>query len=155
MVVVREPKSGLGRARNAGIAKASGEILAFTDDDCYVSPDFLKQIVKVFQDERIGYMGGRVLLYDKTDTPQTIRTETQIRIIEPHSYVRPGELQGANMAARSSLISEIGATIEIPATILGGAGDDGLHRLLRVLLAVNQRAVEIEEHRAHPGHASG
>jgi len=109
MVVVSEPKSGLGRARNAGIAKASGEILAFTDDDCYVSPDFLKQIVKVFQDERIRYMGGRVLLYDKTDTPQTIRTETQIRIIEPHSYVRPGELQGANMAVRRSLISEIGA----------------------------------------------
>jgi glycosyltransferase involved in cell wall biosynthesis len=109
VVIVQEPKTGLGRARNRGIAEARGEILAFTDDDCYVSPDFLKQVMEVFKDERIGYMGGRVLLYDKTDVPQTIRTETQILVIEPYSYVRPGALQGANMAVRKSLIAAIGA----------------------------------------------
>jgi glycosyltransferase involved in cell wall biosynthesis len=107
--VVQEPKSGLGRARNAGIAQAQGEILAFTDDDCYVSPDYLKQILAVFKDDTIGYMGGRVLLYDKTDVPQTIRPETEVRVIPPHSFIRTGELQGANMAARMSLISKIGA----------------------------------------------
>jgi hypothetical protein len=108
VVVLEEPRSGLGRARNAGIATAKGEILAFTDDDCYVRPDFLKQILAVFRDERIGYMGGRVLLFDKTDVPQTIRTETTIRVIPPHSFIRTGELQGANMAARRSLLATIG-----------------------------------------------
>src|SRR5215469_8201036 len=39
VVLVYEPKRGLGRARNAGIARATGEIIAFTDDDCYVSRD--------------------------------------------------------------------------------------------------------------------
>jgi GT2 family glycosyltransferase len=107
--VVEEPQSGLGRARNAGIAQAQGEILAFTDDDCYVNPDYLKEILAVFTDGTIGYMGGRVLLYDKTDIPQTIRTETEVRVIRPHSFIRTGELQGANMAMRRSLISEIGA----------------------------------------------
>lgn len=108
VVVVEEPRSGLGRARNAGIAAATGQILAFTDDDCYVSPDFLKQILEVFKDQRIGYMGGRVLLYDPTDLPETIRTETKIRLIEAHSFIRAGELQGANMAVRKSLVAEIG-----------------------------------------------
>jgi GT2 family glycosyltransferase len=109
VVVVEEPRNGLGRARNAGIAAATGEILAFTDDDCYVSPDFLKQTLEVFKDQRIEYVGGRVLLYDPTDLPETIRTETKIRLIEPHSFIRAGELQGANMAVRKSLVAEIGA----------------------------------------------
>jgi len=107
IVLVYEPKSGLGRARNAGIAKATGEIVAFTDDDCYVSPDFLSRILEVFEDEKIGFMGGRVLLYDETDAPITIRPETGIRWIEPYSFIR-GELVGANMAARRSLIEKIG-----------------------------------------------
>jgi len=109
VVMVEEPKSGLGRARNAGIAATTGEILAFTDDDCYVSPDFLKQIVEVFKNDKVGYMGGRVLLYDAGDSPETIRTETEIRLIEPHSFIRAGELHGANMAVRKSLVAKIGA----------------------------------------------
>ena len=108
VVLVNEPKSGLGRARNAGIAKASGEIVAFTDDDCYVSPDFLSRILEVFKDEKIAFMGGRVLLYDETDAPITILPETKIRWIEPYSFIR-GELVGANMAARRSLIEKIGS----------------------------------------------
>lgn len=108
VVVVEEPREGLGRARNAGIAAATGEILAFTDDDCYVSPDFLKQMLEVFKDNRIEYMGGRVLLYDNTDVAQTIRTEIRIRVVEPRSFIRAGELQGANMAVRKSLVDKIG-----------------------------------------------
>lgn len=108
VVVVEELKSGLGRARNAGIAASTGEILAFTDDDCYVSPDYLKQVLEVFKDEKIGYMGGRVLLYDPTDLPATIRTESETRLIEPHSFIRAGQLLGANMAVRKSLIGKIG-----------------------------------------------
>ena len=108
VTVVNEPRKGLGSARNAGLAVATGEILAFTDDDCYVSPDYLKQIVEVFKDKRIGYMGGRVLLYDPSDAPQTIRTETDIHVIEPYSFIRAGELQGANMAVRKSVADAIG-----------------------------------------------
>src|SRR4051794_36185516 len=48
LIVVEEPEPGLARARNAGIAASSGEILAFTDDDCYVSPDFLVRIEERF-----------------------------------------------------------------------------------------------------------
>src|SRR5215469_9920321 len=107
VVLAYEPKSGLGRARNTGIAKATGEIIAFTDDDCYVSPDFLIRILEVFKDQRFGFMGGRILLYDETDAPITIRPQTDIRIIKPHSFIFTGELQGANMAARRSLLEEI------------------------------------------------
>src|SRR5262245_51141849 len=48
--LVREPRPGLGRARNAGIAGSRGEILAFTDDDCYPREDFLDRLVETFAD---------------------------------------------------------------------------------------------------------
>jgi len=108
VVLVSEPKQGLGGARNAGIAKATGQIIAFTDDDCYVSSDFLIQILEIFRDDRIGFMGGRILLHDQTDIPITIRPDTEMQIIGPYSFIQAGELQGANMAVRRSLMAEIG-----------------------------------------------
>ena len=107
-LLVSEPKPGLGGARNAGIAKATGQIIAFTDDDCYVSPDFLIRIVEIFRDERIGFMGGRILLHDHTDIPITIRQDAEIQVIRPYSFIQAGELQGANMAVRRSLVAEVG-----------------------------------------------
>lgn len=106
--LVNEPTPGLGRARNAGIAQATGDILAFTDDDCYPEPDFLEQIVKVFEDPAISYMGGRILLYEATDAPFAIRTDTNRTTIPPSSFIPAGLIQGANMAVRRSLIETIG-----------------------------------------------
>jgi glycosyltransferase involved in cell wall biosynthesis len=108
LVRVSESKPGLASARNAGVAQASGEIIAFTDDDCYVASDFLIRMCEVFQDERIGFMGGRILLYDDADAPLTIRPEKHQYLIEPHTFIRPGQLHGANMAARRSLLLELG-----------------------------------------------
>ncbi len=39
-----EPLSGRSRARNKGLAGARGEIVAYTDDDCYPREDFLSAI---------------------------------------------------------------------------------------------------------------
>src|SRR5690349_17754111 len=39
-----EPAQGLSRARNAGVRAARGRILAFTDDDTLVPPDWLLQL---------------------------------------------------------------------------------------------------------------
>jgi GT2 family glycosyltransferase len=41
--VVRQPNSGLAKARNAGIARAVGERIAFIDDDVLVLPNFLAE----------------------------------------------------------------------------------------------------------------
>ncbi len=45
---VREPRPGLSRARNCGVAAAAGEIVAFTDDDVRVDPCWLDGIVRGF-----------------------------------------------------------------------------------------------------------
>ncbi len=40
----QEPNQGPAAARNRGIEAATGEIVAFTDDDCLVPPDFLSRL---------------------------------------------------------------------------------------------------------------
>jgi glycosyltransferase involved in cell wall biosynthesis len=42
--------SGVSRARNNGLLRASGEIIAFPDDDCWYSPGLLKKIDRWFRD---------------------------------------------------------------------------------------------------------
>lgn len=42
--VVREPRPGISAARNRGLAAATGEIVAFTDDDVEVDPSWLRAI---------------------------------------------------------------------------------------------------------------
>jgi len=52
------------QARNTGIAKAKGDLLAFTDSDCVVAADWLDNLAKYWDDHTIGCFGGEVLSYE-------------------------------------------------------------------------------------------
>lgn len=53
-------------ARNTGIRAATGEIIAFTDADCYPKPNWLAELVQGFQDEAVGLMVGEVVAFPST-----------------------------------------------------------------------------------------
>jgi len=105
---VREPSVGLGHARNAGVAIATGRLVAFIDDDCYPEPELLEAIASVFDDPRIGFMGGRVKLHDPMDAPITIRDDDDTEFFAPFSVLPTGRLHGACMAFRRSVLEQIG-----------------------------------------------
>jgi len=105
---VLEPNPGLGNGRNAGVAIAHGEILAFTDDDCYPAPDFLDRVRAAFEDPSVGYITGRIMLHDPADYPITINESIIPRTFPPRSYLHGGAVQGANMAFRRSVLHDIG-----------------------------------------------
>jgi glucosyl-dolichyl phosphate glucuronosyltransferase len=59
MKYVREDRPGLSRARNRGAATASGELIAFLDDDTEPDPDWARRIAAPFEmDPAIGCVGG-------------------------------------------------------------------------------------------------
>jgi glycosyltransferase involved in cell wall biosynthesis len=102
------PVPGLGRARNVGIAGAGGRLLAFTDDDCYPRPDYLRAFVEVFEQHQIGFAGGRIVLHDPTDADLGMKDVDTPVEIPPHSFVPAGVVHGANMAVRREVVAAIG-----------------------------------------------
>lgn len=109
ILAVAEPRVGLAAARNAGWRSAAGEIVAFTDDDCYVAADYLDSIVQVFdEDARLGFLSGRILLFDSGDYPITINQSEQRREFSPFRFIAAGAVQGANLAFRRNILERIG-----------------------------------------------
>ena len=53
-----ENRDGISFARNTGGEFARGDIIAFTDDDCVVDKDWLKNLVTAFRDVKISVAGG-------------------------------------------------------------------------------------------------
>jgi len=105
---VFEPASGKSNGLNASLKIANGEILAFTDDDCYVASDFLSRVWSAFADPSVGYIGGRIMLHDPADHPITINESVIPTIFPARSFVCAGSIQGANMAFRRRVLLDIG-----------------------------------------------
>ena len=62
VVVSQTNGTGPGHARNLGLAATSADIVAFSDDDCIVDPDWLRLLVgPIDVSRRIVGTGGRVL----------------------------------------------------------------------------------------------
>ncbi|MCX6815388.1 MAG: glycosyltransferase [Candidatus Aenigmarchaeota archaeon] len=52
---------GRNPARNTGIKKATGELLIFVDSDCIVDKNWMKEIVRPFDDPTVGGVIGRTI----------------------------------------------------------------------------------------------
>ena len=108
VVLAHAPIPGGGRSRNVGVHASRAPLVVFTDDDCYVAPDYLTQLVRVFDGRTYGYVGGRVLLHDPSDARVTIREDAEFAEVPTHTIVRPGFLHGANLAIRHEVWTAIG-----------------------------------------------
>ena len=54
----RQENRGLSEARNVGASLATGEIIAYTDDDCVVDVHWLRYLVQAMQDQQVVAIGG-------------------------------------------------------------------------------------------------
>jgi len=108
VITTFELKRGLAAARNRGISQASGNIIAFTDDDCYVSKNYIDSIISAFENPEIGFVGGRILLHDQSDIKLTILLSEDYLVLQPRTFVAAGTVQGANMAFRKKVLEHIG-----------------------------------------------
>jgi GT2 family glycosyltransferase len=68
---ILEQRPGLSVARNTGICHSNGDIIAFTDDDVVVHPNWIARLQQGFQDPRVMAVTGLML-------PAELETEAQL-----------------------------------------------------------------------------
>jgi glycosyltransferase involved in cell wall biosynthesis len=123
--LVLEPAPGLSRARNAGWKAAEGKIVVFADDDCYPEPDYLETVFRTFAHERVQYLGGPVVLHDPRDVPVSIILRTERELIPAGSFIRAGQIPGANTAVlRDVLVDLDGFDVHLGVGTRFQAGED-------------------------------
>lgn len=104
----------ISAARNAGIRAASGEIIAFIDDDAVPEPTWTRAVTKAFEVEDLAAMTGPVLGRNGISMqwgPLAVNDLAQDVPIDPNMQLRDGfarKLQGTNMAFRRDVLEDLG-----------------------------------------------
>lgn len=108
VLLLAQSRPGVAGSRNAAIARSSGDVIAFIDDDCVVSVPYLRDLMAHYAgDTESVIRGGRVELGSLQDIDFTTKTEARAsRLIHP---VHPGGfVHGCNMTCSRAVIERIG-----------------------------------------------
>lgn len=97
-------RRGMPAARNFGIRKAQGDVVAFLDDDCQASPVWLEKLAAAYADREVDGAGGKVIDPVVTLGPVRRFLESGEPWAEPDdggiSSAEVDFLQGGNMSFR-------------------------------------------------------
>jgi glycosyltransferase involved in cell wall biosynthesis len=150
---VRTPTRGVTQGRNLGMELSGSDIVAFTDDDCRIRPDWVQRIAQIFAaDGDVAVVCGRVCV------PEEIARLGYAESFEP----RVREWQGrypplgrdwgitANFSVRLSVLTKVGLFDPIlgaGAPLRSGGEPDFLFRVLRAgFKVVNAQEVIVDHY---------
>jgi glycosyltransferase involved in cell wall biosynthesis len=164
---VREPKPGLNFARNLAVQKATGELLAFLDDDVTVDQDWLDGLREAWSENPdAAAFTGLVLPYELETDAQVLfeqgggfrRGFEKIR----YGQVLPGNPlhpcgagifgAGCNMTFRREILLKLGGfddALDTGAPLPGGGDLDMFYRVIRggYVLVYEPRYLVFHQHR--------
>jgi len=111
VVVLEEPAPGAYAARNTGIRRARAPLIAFTDADCVVAPDWLRSIEDGMRDPATAILLGQCVYPSNASWPlrllgayENAKADYVInRCPAAHHFGYTN-----NMAARASVFEEVG-----------------------------------------------
>jgi glycosyltransferase involved in cell wall biosynthesis len=142
---------GATNGRNVGIEATTGDVIAFTDDDCRVAPDWVEKLAGIFRsDPEAAVVCGRVRV------PEEVRQRGFAIGFEPRirewsgRFPPPDRDWGitANLAARREVLARVGPFDPVlgpGAPLLCGEEPDLLFRVLSAgLKVVNASEVQVD-----------
>lgn len=115
LIYIKDKGKGISRGRNVGWQKAAGSIIAFTDDDAWVRPDWLESILFAFKNApaSVGVVGGKIIpVYEEINPAWSIPKQWEyllpsrdcgdsVKLFEPGSYP-----MGVNFATYRDLLDK-------------------------------------------------
>lgn len=105
--LLHEPTPGVSHARNRCLDTAAGEMLAFFDDDEFVNPDWLIELLACMDRTRADAVFGPVLpAFETAPTPWALASGVHDRQRFPSGTVLPWrEARTGNVALRRSMLA--------------------------------------------------
>ncbi|MFA5935195.1 MAG: glycosyltransferase family 2 protein [Candidatus Paceibacterota bacterium] len=116
IIFIIENEIGLSVARNTGIKNSNGNIIAFTDDDVWVSKTWAKSILEIYKNSDVLCVGGKI----KMTNMEIIKdkkwlTNYFLRFLFPTEFpkhtgkiIAPYFLVGANISFRKDVFEKHG-----------------------------------------------
>ena len=98
LTLLRQENAGPAAARNRGAASAKGEFLAFTDDDCQPTTDWLTQFAAEFATNPIAMLGGKTI---NALSSNPFSTASQKLIDYLYEYYNPAKGKDAFFASNN------------------------------------------------------
>lgn len=115
LIITQPKRRGVSRALNEGIARSSGDVVAFIDDDASASPDWIEALTNRYLAEpSIAGVGGLVI----DQRTNEVWFDRGLIDVFGHAYMRPDKaspayfafpyLAGCNMSFRRKVLEEFG-----------------------------------------------
>jgi GT2 family glycosyltransferase len=109
VTLLHEPVPGPGPARNLGVSRASGAILAFIDADCRADLGWLRAIETAFEDVGTTVIGGDVRVgYATEGKPTFLEPYEAIYSYRNDQHIRDGFSGAGNLAMRREVFDTVG-----------------------------------------------
>ncbi len=106
--LIHEPKPGSYNARNTGVEKATGELLAFTDSDCIPDEKWLTNAKKAFSNSTSDLVGGKVQIFQDNEKNKYGYLYERINAFPQHKNVPLGKGVTANLFVKRSVFDRAG-----------------------------------------------